>query len=98
MGMFLVGLAGQPRRVEAYNSTFNTGNLVTTIGAYAIMSGMLILLWAIIHSWRNGVKAKDNPWSAKTLEWQTPTPVPLENFDTPPVVTSDPYGYGKASK
>ena len=96
-GMFLVGLAGQPRRVEAYNAMFSRGNLVTTIGAYVIMTGMLILLWAVIDSWRNGQKASNNPWYAKTLEWQTETPVPLENFHTPPVVTSDPYQYGKAS-
>lgn len=96
MGMFVVGLAGQPRRVEAYNSMFNRGNQITTGGAYVIMIGMLILLYAIISSWRNGIKASDNPWHAKTLEWQVPTPVPLENFATLPVVTSDPYRYGKA--
>jgi len=98
MGMFIVGLAGQPRRVEAYNAIFSKGNLITTIGAYTIMIGMLILLWAIIHSWRDGVKASNNPWHAKTLEWQTETPVPLENFHVPPVVTSDPYGYGRPAK
>ena len=96
MGMFLVGLAGQPRRVEAYNSMYNTGNLVTTIGAYTIMAGMLVLLWAVISSWRSGAKASANPWHAQTLEWQVPTPVPLENFATLPTVTSDPYRYGKA--
>ena len=96
MGMFLVGLAGQPRRVEAFNSMYNTGNLVTTIGAYAIMAGMLVLLWAVISSWRSGAKASANPWHAQTLEWQVPTPVPLENFATLPTVTSDPYRYGKA--
>ena len=96
LGMFLVGLAGQPRRVEAYNELFSRGNLVTTVGAYSIMIGMLILLWAVIDSWRNGEKASSNPWHAKTLEWQTETPVPLENFHTLPVVTADPYGYGKA--
>ena len=38
--------------------------------------------------------ASSNPWGAKTLEWQTETPVPLENFPVLPVVTSDPYDYG----
>jgi cytochrome c oxidase subunit 1 len=28
------------------------------------------------------------------LEWQTPTPVPLENFKVLPVVTERPYEYG----
>jgi cytochrome c oxidase subunit 1 len=75
---------------------FNRGNMVTTAGAYVIMTGMLILLFAVVDSWRNGIKASDNPWFAKTLEWSVPTPVPLENFATLPVVTTDAYGYGKA--
>ena len=56
---------------------------------------MLIFLYAIVHSWRRGERASANPWGAKTLEWQVPTPVPLENFSVLPVVTSDFYGYGE---
>jgi len=96
IGMFMVGLAGQPRRVESYAPTFNTANLVTTIGAYTIMIGMLVLLHGVISSARNGVKAPKNPWQAKTLEWTVDYPIPLENFDVLPTVTSDAYGYGKA--
>ena len=95
MGMFAVGLAGQPRRVEAYDQMFNTGNLVTTIGAYIIMTGMLVLLAGVIHSWKYGQKAPTNPWHAKTIEWTVPNPVPLENFDVLPEVHEDPYSYGK---
>ena len=94
MGMFAVGLAGQPRRVEAYDQMFNKGNLVTTIGAYTIMSGMLVFLAGVIHSWKHGQIAPINPWHAKTIEWTVPYPVPLENFDVLPTVDSDPYGYG----
>ncbi len=96
VGMFAVGLAGQPRRVESYAPTFNTGNLITTIGAYTIMIGMLVLLYGVISSARNGVKAPKNPWQAKTLEWTVDYPIPLENFDVLPIVTADAYGYGKA--
>jgi cytochrome c oxidase subunit 1 len=71
--------------------------LITTIGAYTIMVGMLVLLHAVISSWRGGVKAPMNPWQAKTLEWTVANPVPLENFEVLPTVTSDAYGYGKAS-
>jgi cytochrome c oxidase subunit 1 len=94
MGMFAVGLAGQPRRVSAYSSLFAKGNLISTMGAYTIFTGMLIFLAAIIHSWRSGEVAPANPWGSKTLEWQVPTPVPLENFEVLPIITSDPYGYG----
>jgi len=38
--------------------------------------------------------APGNPWGAHTLEAQTETPVPHENFPVLPVVTSDPYDFG----
>ena len=98
MGMFAVGLAGQPRRVAAYSSLFAHGNMISTMGAYTIFTGMLIFLAAIVHSWRSGEVAPANPWGAKTLEWQVPTPVPLENFEVLPIITSDPYGYGVPEK
>ncbi len=95
MGMFAVGLGGQPRRVADYPQLFATGNLVSTIGAYVIGTGMLVMLYDVVHSWRGGEVAPANPWGAKTLEWQVPTPVPLENFSVLPVVTGDFYGYGE---
>jgi len=95
LGMFMVGLAGQPRRVADYDAMFATGNLVSTAGAYVIGIGMLVFLHAVLHSWRHGEHASSNPWGAKTLEWQVPTPVPLENFAVLPVVTGDFYGYGE---
>ena len=95
LAIFYIGLQGEPRRVADYPATFATGNLVATIGAYILAIGMLILLYDVIWSWRHGERATSNPWGAKTLEWQVPTPVPLENFEVLPVVTSDPYGYGE---
>jgi cytochrome c oxidase subunit 1 len=97
LGMFIVGAEGQPRRVADYAAEYGTANLVSTIGAYSIGLGFIILLWAVVHSWRHGKIAPMNPWGAKTLEWTVPYPVPLENFDELPVITSDPYGYGKAA-
>ena len=95
LGMFVVGLAGQPRRVEHYDAVFGTGNTVSTYGAYTIGLGMLVLLYAVVSSWRHGERASANPWGAKTLEWTVPNPVPLENFEVLPVVIADPYGYGE---
>ena len=92
--MFVAGLQGQPRRVLQFDNAFDISNWISTIGAYMIGVGMLIFLYAIITSWRTGTIAPANPWGSKTLDWQTETPVPLENFPVLPVVTSDPYGYG----
>jgi cytochrome c oxidase subunit I len=94
MSMFVAGLQGQPRRVLDFDSQFNLSNWISTIGAYVIGIGMLIFLSAIIRSWRSGVIASSNPWGSKSLEWQTETPVPLENFPVLPVVTERPYNYG----
>ncbi len=94
MSMFVAGLQGQPRRVLQFDSMFNLSNWISTIGAYTIGIGMLIFLAAIISSWRSGDLAPSNPWQAQTLDWQTATPVPLENFPVLPVVTKLPYDYG----
>src|SRR5206468_3411812 len=95
LSMFAAGLAGQPRRVEHYDSIFGISNLVSTVAAYVIGLGMLVLLYAVVTSWRRGPVAPANPWGAKTLEWTVPNPIPLENFEVLPVVIADPYGYGE---
>jgi cytochrome c oxidase subunit 1 len=95
LGMFAVGLAGQPRRVFTYDHMFAVGNFVSTMGAYTIGVGMLVLLYAVVSSWRHGPVAPANPWGGKTLEWAVPNPIPLENFEVLPVVIADPYGYGE---
>jgi cytochrome c oxidase subunit 1 len=35
-----------------------------------------------------------NPWHARSLEWQVPTPVPAYNFERVPVIVGGPYDYG----
>ena len=96
LAMFVSGMRGMPRRYSSYSMLFEHTNFVSTIGAYMIMAGMLVLLGAFIVSWRSGEPSGPNPWNAKSLEWMVPTPVPLENFEVLPVITSDPYTYGEA--
>lgn len=94
MSMFVAGLQGQPRRVLQFDNMFNISNWISTIGAYTIGVGMLIFLAAIITSWRSGQPSGNNPWASKSLEWQTATPVPLDNFPVLPVITGPLYDYG----
>jgi cytochrome c oxidase subunit 1 len=96
MAMFSIGMAGLPRRDGDYPPQYATGNMIASIGAYVIMLGMLIYLGALITSWVSGETAPPNPWGGKTLEWHVPNPIPLENFEVLPVVTSDFYTYGEA--
>jgi len=95
LAMFLSGLKGMPRRYATYSMLFEHTNFITTIGGYIIMSGMLVLLAAVIVSWKHGEASGPNPWHANSLEWMVPTPVPLENFDVLPVITEDPYNFAE---
>ena len=95
LAMFVSGLRGMPRRYASYQAIFEHTNVISTIGAYMIMAGMLASLANIILSWRSGEPSGPNPWHSKTLEWLVPTPVPLENFEVLPVIESDPYTYGE---
>jgi cytochrome c oxidase subunit 1 len=93
LSMFISGLKGMPRRYSSYSLIFEHANVITTLGAYMIMAGMLVLLGAVVRSWSHGEPAGPNPWHANSLEWLVPTPPPLENFDVLPVITEDPYNY-----
>jgi cytochrome c oxidase subunit 1 len=42
---------------------------------------------------RYGKDASANPWGAIGLEWETSSPPPVENFDTPPRVGGEAYDY-----
>jgi len=56
--------------------------------------GIGYLLPAFYFAWSlvKGPAAGPNPWGAKGLEWEIPSPPPTENFERPPVVT-EPYNY-----
>jgi cytochrome c oxidase subunit 1 len=93
--MFVAGLMGMPRRVAAYDPAFTSYNQLATLGAMLLAVSTLPFLYNAIVSWARGPKAAANPWSARTLEWQTSSPPPPENFADRPTVTGDPYDYGE---
>jgi cytochrome c oxidase subunit I len=92
---FYMGWLGLPRRVADYAPDFDGPNTFASIFAFLLGAAMVVFFAAVIWSWRYGEKAGPNPWQAKTLEWQTPSPVPPENFAEIPSVTHGPYDYGK---
>ncbi len=95
MAIFRVGLQGMPRRVADYDPALAGGNLVASLFAFLLIASIVVFFFNVAISWRVGRIAEANPWGALSLEWQTPTPVPLENFEKIPVVTSGPYNYGE---
>ena len=90
---FVLGAMGMTRRYYDYLPAFEPLNRVSSIGAWTIGTGFLISLFVITHAIFRGPKASANPWGAKTLEWQTVSPPPHENFYEQPVVTAGPYEY-----
>lgn len=90
---FILGAMGMPRRYHDYIPEYEPLNRISTVGSWLIGLGFLIILGVIIHSLKSGKKASANPWGAKTLEWQTSSPPPHENFDETPIVTAGPYEY-----
>src|ERR1700677_1811719 len=85
-----LGLAGMQRRVYTYPNLPGWGwmNMVSTIGAFLMAAASLMLVWNILITLLRGKLAGDNPWTAWTLEWATPSPPPHENFDDLPPIRS----------
>ncbi|MGH2941106.1 MAG: cytochrome c oxidase subunit I [Solirubrobacterales bacterium] len=93
--LFALGLMGQPRRVVTYPSHLQALNDWVSVSAFVLGASMLLFLYNVVYSLVIVRKpAPDNPWESKSLEWQTPTPVPVEDYPRPPVIDSDPYDYG----
>ncbi len=90
---FIVGVLGMPRRYADYLPQFTVYNRISTIGSWILAVGFIVTAWNLWRSLKNGEKAGDNPWGGLTLEWQTASPPPFENFLYDPVVTEGPYEY-----
>jgi cytochrome c oxidase subunit 1 len=91
---YVLGYLGMPRRYAVYPSEFQVLNVMSSAGASILGVGYLIPLVYLVWSMRYGPVAGPNPWGAKGLEWQTPSPPPTENFEETPVVTEEAYAYG----
>ena len=84
MTMHLMGLTGAVRRYSAYVTDFMVPQIPTnqfiTVAALLLGATQFIFLYNAIWSRFKGPKAADNPWQATTLEWDTTSPPPFDNF------------------
>ncbi|MBI4310623.1 MAG: cbb3-type cytochrome c oxidase subunit I, partial [Chloroflexi bacterium] len=94
VAMFWVGMLGMPRRVADYPATMADANLFVSIAAFVLGASFLAFAGNFLYSWIKGPVASANPWKARTLEWETSSPPPLENFPSEPAVVGHPYDYG----
>jgi cytochrome c oxidase subunit I+III len=86
--MHILGLHGMTRRIYTYSADTSWGplNMVATIGAGIIGISVLIFLFNVFWSRRNGPLAGANPWGAGGLEWAVLSPPPSYNFYHLPTV------------
>jgi len=88
--MHIMGLQGQPRRMYVWTEFrsgegfFNLGfwNLVSSIGALILGTGILLFVINVVHTTRKEPVAPLDPWDARTLEWMTTNPPKEHNFDS----------------
>ncbi len=91
--MFMLGLEGMPRRYYDYPQQFQTLNVVSTIGSWLLIAGLIMMFGNLIYALKKGAAAGANPWGGATLEWQTASPPPRENFENIPHIERGPYDY-----
>lgn len=93
LAMHWAGILGQRRRISTYapEDGWTAINLVSSIGSFIMAFGLAIVLLEIVLHLVVKHRSRRNPWSAGTLEWATPLPVPAYNFASlPHVETHDP--------
>lgn len=92
--MFVMGWLGMPRRYYDYLPEFQIYHMLSTVGSWILITGLLIMFINLFNALKKGKKVtEENPWNGETLEWSTPTPPYLFNFKEAPTVESGPYEY-----
>ncbi|MDP4169254.1 MAG: cytochrome c oxidase subunit I [Bacillota bacterium] len=84
-----LGLWGMPRRVFTYlpGQGFETANMVSSVGAFFMAAGVIVLLINIITTSVKNVRVGNDPWGdGRTLEWALSSPPPFYNYKQLPLV------------
>ncbi len=92
--MFIMGWLGMPRRYYDYLPQYQPYHVISTVGSWILITGMIIMFTNLIKSLKSGpVVTQKNIWGGETLEWTVDTPPTHENFDEIPIITGGPYEY-----
>ncbi len=97
--LFAVGQLGMPRRVFEYAQRLQALNVWVSVSAFVLGLSMLIFIFNFLKSTiiDDRRTLEENPWESRGLEWTVPSPPPLRNFSSVPLVLSGPYEYGTGS-
>lgn len=93
--MFIMGYLGMPRRYYDYLPQYQGWHILSTVGSWILVSGIVFMFGNLLYALLKGPKAPANPWGGTTLEWRISSPPTLENFDEIPIVTGGPYVHDK---
>ncbi|HXD32470.1 MAG TPA: cbb3-type cytochrome c oxidase subunit I [Pyrinomonadaceae bacterium] len=97
--MHVMGLVGMPRRFSQFTEYEFLKTLpplvkFVTISAIITVLIQLVFYFNLVWSMFKGKKAGENPWEATTLEWNTASPPPHDNFaGIAPTVHRGPYEF-----
>jgi cytochrome c oxidase subunit 1 len=92
--MFVMGWLGMPRRYYDYLPQYQPYHVISTVGSWILITGLIIMFTNLIKSLRKGpVVTAKNIWGGETLEWKIETPPTYENFEHIPLITTGPYEY-----
>ena len=94
--MFILGYQGMPRRYWSYLPEYQTLHIISTVGSWILILGLIIMFSNLIYALFKGEKASSNPWGGTTLEWQIQSPPITENFHQIPTITHEPYYHENA--
>lgn len=97
MALFYAGFQGEPRWLAFIPPEYALPNLIASLFTILLAVAVFTFIYNVVITLARGEKAEADEWGAQTLEWTVPTPVPLENFEHLPVVTSLPYTYGESN-
>jgi cytochrome c oxidase subunit I len=87
--MHVLGLQGMIRRTYTYPESLGLTfwNQAATVGSFLIALSILVFLVNVVITHRRARPGDvADPWDARTLEWMTPSPPPIHNFDEIPTV------------
>ncbi|HSS19462.1 MAG TPA: cbb3-type cytochrome c oxidase subunit I [Pyrinomonadaceae bacterium] len=97
--MHTMGMVGMPRRYAEftqyeYLKSIHPLVVFVSIAALITVVAQILFYFNLVWSIFKGKKASENPWEATTLEWNTASPPPHDNFaGVIPTVQHGPYEF-----
>lgn len=91
--LYILGLMGATRRLDHYDASMGWQGLFIVAGVGVLIIGLGVAFQVLqlgVSIWKRNENRdrSGDPWDGRTLEWSTPSPVPVYNFAVVPKVTS----------